>query len=126
MFLTAYQQELGTNFPETEEELRSIVQDEGAFSKLIDNCVELIASRSQTSLSKKFIKQRLRYIRGIPSENPDLEEPGKKLSILQKAIRVAVAEAFIDYFKAFQNEKIKLLKGQIRQSILHSLSLPSD
>lgn len=120
-FLTEKQQKISQTLPQTLDEVRKATQNEDEFNKLIDTTVELIATRSQTSLSTKFASQRLRYLKGEQSPVSDLEEPGKKLSVFSKALRAGTSEAFNQYFQEFQQERINELRQEIRRSILDSL-----
>ena len=63
-FVTDEQNRIAAAMPQMYEELKKIAQDPGQLNKLVDQCAELITTRSQTSLSLKFLNQRLNFIKG--------------------------------------------------------------
>ena len=121
-FSTDLQKELASQLPKTEKELASVVKDKEAWEKLIDTCEAIIATRSQTSLSRKFFNQRMRYILGCPSNNPNFKNPSKKPSMFHKFTRQAVAESFKKYYEVFSKQAKITLRGEISGNIQACIS----
>lgn len=113
-FLTDQQKDLAALLPTSKDELKAVVDDPKRFNQLIDTCADLISTRSQTSLGKKFLRQRKRFIAGQQNPEHVLKDPKKKLSSFTRFLREGASKAFESYFQDFHQERLDVLKTQLR------------